>query len=1139
MIRIEQFRLTKLAFSLALALAAVPALAQNTTSGIGGQITSADGAPASGAKITILHVESGSVNNAVTDAQGRYIARGLRVGGPYTITITQNGVTEKREGIFLQLAETASLDTTIGAPAVQAVTITGSASRSDKFNSSNMGSGTNIGARELASQASIQRNLQDYARSDPRVSQTDKERGEISAGGQNSRYNSLTIDGVAVNDTFGLESNGSPTAKQPISIDAIQSVQVNVSNYDVTQKGYTGANINAVTKSGTNEFKGSVYYVKRDDRLVGQRFNSTTNTYFDAPKFKEDTKGLTFGGPIFADKLFFFASFEELNSTRSAPAFGPIGSSQTNVGISPAAISGAKDVAKNKYGIDIGSFDTPVGTKLNVRDALVKIDWNINENHRASVRLSRTDQTDPIFPNITATALSLNSSWYRQDKTITTKVAQWFGDWTPTFSTEVKISSRDYDSAPVNNANLPAIGLAFSGALPTGSPSTLSTSTRFLNFGTEQSRHLNVLGTKTKDAYLGGSWLLGNNDIKFGADYSKNDVYNAFLQNVKGNYTFNCTNSSATLTYSFGAIDCAKATAAQVEAAILENFSRGRPSSYQVQVPVAGGSLDNAIAKFSLANYGAFVQNTWKFNHNLTVMYGVRLDSSSIGDRPLANVAAAAPMVAGNVATNTRQSGGFGLDNTHTIDGQNLVQPRVGFNYTFDSARPMQIRGGVGLFEGAAATVWMSNPFSNPGVATRIVGCGTLGFPACSGTIFSADPLTQPTNFAGATPAANVDFLRDGLAQPSVWKANLAFDHELPFGGLVVGVEYLRTKTKDGIFYEHLNLGTPTKTGTDGRQLFYTKQGYDTACWNAFGGSITSGTACTGFRAKSLSNPNYNNVLAASKTDGGAGNLATLSLSQPSKKGFGWSLAYTYTDATEVSPLTSSVSNSNWAGRSSFNPNEQVAANSISLVKDRVNASLTWQKAFFDTYKTSFGAFFEARSGKPYSWNINNDLNGDGVGGNDLMYIPKAAGSGDVVFRGDTATSHVNEDRFWAIVNANPDLAKSAGSVVKRNSSFSPWTNSLDMRISQEMPGFTSKHKAVFVLDFLNFGNMLNKKWGRINEIAFQNSGGQSRSFVDYAGLDSQGRYIYNVKDKPSDLVTRQVKGESQWAVQATMRYEF
>jgi len=250
-------------------------------------------------------------------------------------------------------------------------------------------------------------------------------------------------------------------------------------------------------------------------------------------------------------------------------------------------------------------------------------------------------------------------------------------------------------------------------------------------------------------------------------------------------------------------------------------------------------------------------------------------------------------------------------------------------------------------------------------------------------------------------------------------------------------------------------------------------------------------------------------------------------------------VAYTYTDATEVSPLSSSVSNSNWQGRSAFNPNENVAANSAYLVKNRVNAMLNWQKRFFDNYKTSFGLFYEGRKGKPYSWTYNNDLNGDGVGGNDLMYIPSKPGSGEVVFRGDTATNHANEDRFWSVVNSNADLRNAAGHVTQRNSSFSPWTNSFDMRISQEVPGFFKDNKGVLSLDFFNVGNMLNRRWGRINEMAFRSAGGQTRSFVDFVGLDDKGRYIYQVRDKVDDYTVRQQKGESQWAIQATVKYQF
>lgn len=303
---------------------ALPALAQNTTSGVNGVVTGADGKPVAGATVTVVHVESGSTNTVTTDAAGRYAARGLRAGGPYTITVSQGGRTERREGVVLNLAETFNYDAVIGG-STQVITVTGRGV-SDKFNSNNMGSGTSIGARELNALASIQRNLQDLARTDPRLSQTDKERGEISAGGQNTRFNSITIDGVTTNDTFGLEANNLPTLKQPISIDAIQSVQVNLSNYDTTQKGYTGANINAVTKSGTNDFRGSVFYVKRDDSLAGKRFNRTNDSYFDPPVFDETLVGFTLGGPILKDKLFFFAAYEELKSSRNSPTFGPLGS---------------------------------------------------------------------------------------------------------------------------------------------------------------------------------------------------------------------------------------------------------------------------------------------------------------------------------------------------------------------------------------------------------------------------------------------------------------------------------------------------------------------------------------------------------------------------------------------------------------------------------------------------------------------------------------------------------------------------------------------------------------------------------------------------------------------------------------------
>jgi hypothetical protein len=501
------------------------------------------------------------------------------------------------------------------------------------------------------------------------------------------------------------------------------------------------------------------------------------------------------------------------------------------------------------------------------------------------------------------------------------------------------------------------------------------------------------------------------------------------------------------------------------------------------------------------------------------------------------------PLAAATVAgvNGGRQTGGFGYNNQETMDGTKLFQPRFGFNYNFDTPRRMQLRGGAGLFQGAAMTVWLGNPFQNTGMTTRQVTCSSTGTSRCptTGGNFSTDVNNQPLLGGSVPTTANVDLLDPNLRQPSIWKANLAFETELPWFGMVASAEYLYANTKDGIYFQSLNLGAPTRTGPDGRQMFWNASGLNSANWSVGNDSVTTRTGATN-TTKALSNSAFGNVIKVTGTDKGENRVSTLSLSYPMTKGFGWSVAATHTYATEVSNLTSSTSSSNFNARSIINPNEDVAANSAYLVKNRINALMSFEKAFFGAYKTRLGVFYEGRTGKPYSWTFKNDLNGDGVSGNDLMYIPKAFGSGDVIFAGDTATNHANEQRFWDIVNANKALRNSAGGTVTRYNDFSNWTNSVDLRLSQEIPGMFKRNKASISLDFLNFGNLLNKKWGHINEIPFFSAGGQARGFVDYAGIDqATGKYVYAVRSKVDDTQIRQVKGESQWAIQATVKYEF
>jgi hypothetical protein len=1118
----NRVRLSKLALGLAIALAAAPAFAQNTTSALDGRVSGASGAPVAGAQVTIVHAESGSSATVTTDADGRYAARGLRPGGPYTITVTKDGMSEKRENVYLQLAETAHVDARLGAAAADLGSVVVVGAGESPFSPTAMGTGTSISSEDLESFASIRRDLQDYARQDPRVALTTGRFGELqlSVAGQHNRYNSITIDGVATSDTFGLESNGLPTAKQPISIDAIEVAQVNVSNYDVTQTGYIGANVNAVTKSGTNEFHGSLSFTFRNDRLSGDQYDQTADRLIDPPAFKDTIKTVTFGGPILKDRLFFFAAWEELESIRAGVTTGPVGSGLPEVGITQAQIQTAIDLAARPCGagvaptcgMDIGVF-APKDGLLKVTDKLVKFDWNITENHRASLRWNKTEQYEDVFRNIGGTrTLSLSSHWDADIKEFENATAQVFSDWTDDLSTELRLTYRTVDSTHAINTEIPGIRIDFGGSDPAGN----GVSTRNLFIGPESSRHFNELHTDTFDGFLAATWFKGDHEIKFGADFNRTDFYNSFQQNTRGFYVFDCLLSAT----------CAN------------SFEAGRPASYTATVPQAGRTLDDSAAIWGMKNLGVFAQDSWTVNDNLTVLFGLRADRISVGDEPLFQerasdgLSTSDAVVLNNTTPFARQSGGFGFDNTVTIDGSMLVQPRVGFNYTFDSKRDMQLRGGVGLFQGMAANVWLSNPFTNTGEAVQATGCG--GALGSCGVFFSNDP-DNPAVLVNSVPRLDVDIIDPDLDQPSVWKANLGFEREMIFDRLIFSADLIVTRVNEAIYYQNLNLGQPSMISpVDGRPLFYNAQGYNPACFRADGTVNTSvcPTSTAGVVTRARSNSAYRDVIIARPTDEGGAEALTLALSRENPS-WSWSLAYTRTNSDDVSALTSSTSGSQWGKMPGFDPNDPQLSRSSYEIKNRYTGTINWHHEFFGDYETRVGLFYEGRSGKPYSWVFNNDLNGDASSrSNDLLYIPSAPGSGEVIFLGGPAA----EARFWDFVNAHESLSKYAGSVVPRNSGTSPSVNQFDLRISQELPGFMKGHKARLNLDIMNVGNLLHEDWGRIYE-PFDIEA--TRRFVNYVGMQD-GKYIYSVPAAgPEKLFIRNFRGESSWAAQLSLKYEF
>ncbi|MEO6234756.1 MAG: TonB-dependent receptor [Thermomonas sp.] len=1071
----NRVRLSKLSLGLLVALAAAPVFAQSTSAGVGGQVMGVDGQPVAGAEVTITHVDSGTVSRAVTDASGRYISRGLRVGGPYTITANKAGAgSDTEENVFLQLSQTNNVDaklnndvTTLGSVQVVGAAI------SDVFQSTKMGAGSNVTRGQIDALPSIERNLQDYARFDPRVTQTDKSRNEISIGGQNPRYNAIRVDGISTNDTFGLESNGLPTPKQPFSMDVIDEISVAVADYDVSISGGVGGVINAVTKSGTNDFKGSVYGLYRNSKdMVRENENGTPFSGFE----DEKTYGFTLGGPIVKDKLFFFLNYEKFEQGAPGPSFGPVGSNASNiVDVTTASIDQIRSIASG-YGFDAGDFSVS-GADTTSEEVGLKIDWNINDNHRMNFRYGRSDQSVANYPGFGSTQLALSTYAYQRDFGFETYNVQLFSDWSENFSTEAKVSYRDYSAVRTPAANLPAIAVRVGNAT--------------VNLGTEENTHANILETQTWNAYFAGNLYLGDHEVKFGADYENNDIYNLFGRRSNGVYRFNS----------------------------IADFAAGKSASYRLHYPTAG-NIDNTAAIWGLESLGLFVQDTWNVNSNLTLTFGLRYDVPMLGDEPKYNAAAEAA---------------FGFDNSKTIDGNGLFQPRFGFNYRFDNERPTQLRGGFGLFQGAAANVWLSNSFTN-------TGFGYIDYNFTRGiTGFSPKPDAQcsliPSCVAGAVGGTqSIDFIDPSLGQPAIWKANLAFDHELPWQGVVFSTELVLSSVKEAIYYEHLNLGAATAVGQDGRLIFWDPAGLSPSSWNNFGSQPTGARVSSRSRA----NPAFSDALIARPSGKGESKQLTVGLEKPFRSSdWSWRFSYTFTEATEASPLTSSTSGSQWGNNNTFHPNENVSAPSTYEIRDRFSGTFSWRHAFFGDYNTNVSAFVESRSGRRFSYVFDNDANGDSRFGNDLMYIPK--GPGDVVFG-----TPAEEAAYFAYAAGDEYLSAHAGGVATRNGATAPWVNQIDLRVSQELPGFMPGHKSEIWVDVLNFGNLLNKDWGQIEEVGFPGSLG----IVEYGGIcgngsnqpaacaGNAGKYVYRFNTPDSTRIYDD-RGISRWSVQVGFKYKF
>lgn len=1069
-------RLSKLSLALVAVMATAPVFAQSTSAGVGGTIVGVDGQPVAGAEVVITHVASGTVSRTTTDANGNYAARGLRVGGPYTIVVNKPGAgATTRENIYLQLNQVADVDATLNADVTTLAGVEVVGTVSDIFSSESRGVGTSVNGRQLSLVPKGNRSIDDVARLDPRITITDQASGAMSVAGTNNRYNDISVDGMSQGDPFGLNANGMPYTGSPISVDTIDAYDIKVSDYDVSADS-VGAIINAVTKSGTNEFHGSVYQARKDSDWVGSRDGD------DYAAYDQDvTSGFTLGGPIMKDKLFFFVSYEKQKISNFGGNAGG-GDGLTNGNVTQAEIDEAIQIA-NSLGLQPGTYGLS-GVDLDNKRYLAKIDWNISDNHRASLTYQRTEEFRPSPYDQASNAVVLSSRWYNINNVTKNASLQLFSDWTDNFSTEAKISVQKFNQENGNPVDQPTINI-------------WSANGGQIRIGEDRNRHENRINTDKLTASVFGTWYAGDHTVKFGFDYLKNDVLNLYGRDLHGVYEFgNSTNSNNGISG-------------------LDDFAAGLYNRYDVRRPLPGFTEADTAAAINFSQFSPYIQDTWQATDNLSVQYGVRVNIPKAEKAPPRNPAF---------------EDAFGFPNDYKLGSSNkVVLPRASFNYTFDTERPSQLRGGVGAFQSIPPFVWLANPYQNNGVAAgAFTSFNPTEYP------FSTDPYNQPFPDSVAATRAQMDSIDPDFKLPSVWKLSLGYDHELPWWGLVGTAEIQHIRARDAVFYKALNIGAlnpetglyDAATGklADGRLSY----------WCTIGNNSSSNKNCG-------ANPGFTtNSTVLDNTDKGASTALTLTLSKPLSNGWFGSLSYTRTRATEVGSDGSSQAWSSYQFVSRLNPNEEIAKTATRQIRDSVKLSLGWEHAFFGDYKTSITAYYNGHTGLPYTWLINGDPNGDGIF-QDPAYIPLR--NDPLVSYGSATPEQI--EAFHRFIDNNLYLSTHRGGIAGRNETHLPWVNQLDLGIQQELPGFFKDHKAVVRLDVYNFLNLLNNDWGITNQIG----GFDTRYLAGLSSVRSDGGYVYNLgtpdrptwqEETPYDFWSGQPsRPVSRWSLLLTVRYEF
>ncbi|MBI1939495.1 MAG: TonB-dependent receptor [Ignavibacteriales bacterium] len=1058
-----------------------------TTASLNGTVTDTEGEALPSANVILVHEASGTRYGVTTLANGRFNLPNLKIGGPYTISVSYVGYSpQKQENIYLSLGQNLRIDFALQSETVKLGEVVISAEQDKVLNSGRTGAATYIDPLQVQQMPSIKRSTRDYTRLDPRSD------GNFSFGGKNWLYNNISLDGSYFNNPFGLDdpAPGGQTNAEPVPFDAVEQVQVSIAPFDVREGGFTGAGINTVTKSGTNQYKASLYTFMRNENLVGNTVSG--KEVIANPDLSYNQSGFTSSGAIVPNKLFFFINGEI--DRRKDPGTNFIADRDGNVVFGESRVSSAvMDQIRQRmidvYGYDPGPYENYTH-ETNNEKLLIKLDWNIDENNKLSFRYNRLDARRDLPPHPfvlsfngtgrgpNENTLPFKNAGYRINNRLNSFAAE-LNSYTSQFANRFFVSYnrfRDYRdpfSKPFPTVQIGEAGVAYT------------------TLGHEPFSIHNILDQDVWQFTNNLSYNLEDHFITVGATFEYFSFFNSFNIFRHGlfflPYFLDFEGDGIPNGSTFSSLD--------------EFFAQTDPSN-PIKLNQMVGTGPFKGENIEVGQFAIYAQDEFLVSKQFSLTFGVRVDMPVYFTDPVDN-----PFSRGLTLLDED-------DNPETIDQSKLpgikplFSPRVGFNWDINGDRTTQLRGGTGIFTGRIPFVWYGNVISNPGANPNL-------YPAGKQITSKGDAILQQS--------FDLNGMTDDFVWPQVWTTNLAVDHKLPWD-ILGTLEFIYGKDINAIYVRNADLGKPVRYLPDGRPYFRDANGNNELNPDGGAGAYVIDNASEGY--------NYN---------------ITAQLRKRFDFGMNASFSYSYTKAKSLMKSTE-IASVLWSENpTQGDPNKPELSYSEFGQRHRFVGAASYRFEWEENFATSIGVFFEiaeggrfiGAGGNRYSFVYSGDVNGDGSGGNDLIYIPR--NQSEIVFEpyienGTTVSAQAQWNAFNKFIEQDDYLSSNRGKIAERFGAVNPWYFNLDLRILQDYSFMIgqSTHTFQLSIDILNFPNLINSDWG-----VRQTANSAATSPLQLVKFNDAGAPVFKYQGTAKETYTDDVSLNSRWQMQVGLRYLF